>query len=214
MNIISEMSLETGDILLFRGNTFISYLLEYFGYSRYSHVGMVLKNPKFLNPDLEDGLYILESSWNNTPDAENHRFKTGVQIHRLDDILREYPSHSVYVRSLGCERNDAFYQRLSEIHTQIHDKPYDFNLYDWVCAKYNLDCKLPIDVSRNHTKSFWCSALVTYILYELDIIERNVNWTLVAPRELSDEGKTLVFKCPIGKEWNITTQTKLSPASG
>ena len=37
--------LETGDIILFSGNYFLSYIVEYFTNSIYSHVGVVLKNP-------------------------------------------------------------------------------------------------------------------------------------------------------------------------
>ena len=37
--------LETGDIILFSGNYFLSYIVEYFTKSIYSHVGVVLKNP-------------------------------------------------------------------------------------------------------------------------------------------------------------------------
>ena len=80
MNLKDEASLQTGDILLFRGTSWVSWLVEWFGVSRYSHVGMVIKNPQFMNLDLEDGTYILESSWNNTPDVEDHQMKMGVQL--------------------------------------------------------------------------------------------------------------------------------------
>ena len=49
-----EASLQTGDIILFRGTSFISCMLEYFGRSRYSHVGIIVRNPKFINPGIED----------------------------------------------------------------------------------------------------------------------------------------------------------------
>jgi cell wall-associated NlpC family hydrolase len=49
IDIKDNKSLETGDIILFRGTGIIATILEYFGKSKYSHVGMILKNPKFLN---------------------------------------------------------------------------------------------------------------------------------------------------------------------
>lgn len=201
MNIVEEMSLQTGDILLFRGKTYMSYLLEYFGYSKYSHVGIVLKNPKFLNPDLEDGLYILESSWNKTLDAENHLHKVGVQISDLTSVVEESVKGSVYVRRVSCVRDENFYTRLSAIHKEIHDKPYDLNLYDWICAKYNLTCQLPVQSYFQSKSQFWCSALVSYIFCELGLCDKNINWSLMAPREFSsDENGHLTFTCEIGKE--------------
>jgi hypothetical protein len=205
MEIRDEIALHTGDILLFRGNTYLSYALEYFGYSKYSHVGIIIKNPSFLDPDLEDGLYVLESTMSNdTPDAENHRYKSGVQLHKLDEILQECNKGSVFVRQIHCVRDEAFYKRFAAIHEDIHDRPYDLCMYDWICAKYNLDRPLPVSAAYQSTKQFWCSALVCYVFRELGLIEKDVNWSLVAPREFSsDEGKYLRFTCRLNQEKNI-----------
>jgi hypothetical protein len=199
MNLRVEADLQTGDILLFRGTSWLSWFIEWFGWSRYSHVGIVVKNPKFLNPDLEDGTYILESSWNNTPDAEDHQMKVGVQLHLLEEVLAEYPKGSVFVRHITCERNQAFYTKLADLHKEIHNKPYDSNPWDWLCAKYNMICPLPLDPAYKTTKRFWCSALVTYLFCHMGIIEPAINWSLISPREFSSEG-TLRFLCGVGAE--------------
>ena len=201
MNLRDEVDLQTGDLLLFRGTSWVSWLVEWFGVSRYSHVGIVVKNPAFLDPDLENGIYLLESSWNNTPDAEDHQMKCGVQLHLLDDILKECSRGSVLTRKVNCERNESFYQTLIDIHKEIHDKPYDMSPWDWLCAKYNMICPLPSDPAYKTTKRFWCSALVSYVFCQLGIMEKDVNWSLVAPREFSStEAKQIRFLCPIDKE--------------
>jgi cell wall-associated NlpC family hydrolase len=201
IDIKDNKSLETGDIILFRGTGIIATILEYFGKSKYSHVGMILKNPKFLNDSLEDGIYLLESSYNDTPDSEDHKLKLGVQIHKLEDVLKEYPKNSVYVRKVHCERNDDFYKKLIDIHTEIHNKSYDLNLFDWICAKCNLDKEFPSNPLYKKTNTFWCSALVSYIFRELGLIKEDINWTLMAPREFSsDEGKYITFLCEVDKE--------------
>ena len=97
--------LQTGDIILFQGRSFLSYLLEYFGRSPYSHVGMIVRNPSFLNPALEDGIYLLESGWNPIPDVETGQTKIGVQLHFLEDILKECQPNTVYVRKVECQRD-------------------------------------------------------------------------------------------------------------
>uniref|UniRef100_A0A6C0KTV5 Peptidase n=1 Tax=viral metagenome TaxID=1070528 RepID=A0A6C0KTV5_9ZZZZ len=204
MDIRLEASLETGDIVLFRGTSWISWLVEWFGVSRYSHVGIVIKNPKFLNPELEDGTYLLESSWNNTPDVEDHLYKVGVQLHLLDDILKESVKGSVEIRRVHCERNKAFYEKLYELHKEIHGRPYDVNPVDWLCAKYNIACPFPVNARFQNKKSFWCSALVSYVFCELGIIQKDVNWSIIAPREFSSkEGKQLQFTCQIDPEMAV-----------
>ena len=40
--------LETGDIILFSGNYFISNIIEFITNSKYSHIAVIIKNPNFL----------------------------------------------------------------------------------------------------------------------------------------------------------------------
>ncbi len=83
-------TLETGDILLYHGtNYWFSYLIEWFTYSEFSHVSMVLKDPIYLDPKLE-GLYILESGAENIPDAVEGKTHFGVQIVDLNEIIEMY----------------------------------------------------------------------------------------------------------------------------
>ena len=193
--------LDTGDLLLFRGNHFVSRLLECFGRSKYSHVGMILKNPKYIQPNLEDGLYVLESSSNDTPDVEDQQFKLGVQIHHLEDILREFPEGSVYVRHLECKRDEVFYERLTAVHEEVHNKPYDLNPADWIRAEWNLIHPLDTTPMDSKPKSFWCSALLCYLYGHLECLETEMDWSLIAPREFSsEEGTLLRFRCPISKD--------------
>jgi cell wall-associated NlpC family hydrolase len=191
--------LDTCDILLFRGNGIFGRILEFFGKSKYSHVGLVLKNPSFLNKTLEDGLYILESSYNNTPDSEDGKYKVGVQIHKLEDVLNEYGKGAVYVRKVVCNRDESFYKKLEEIHTEVHNKPYDMDIGDWVMAKYDVD-KQSVPKGLGRTNEFWCSALASYVFRELGLIE-DVNWTYISPREFSaEEGTFLKFLCEVKGE--------------
>ena len=75
--------LETGDLLLFSGNYFLSKIIEYFTDCNYSHVGIVLKDPKYLDPKLI-GFYLLQSGEEYFKDSEDNKFKIGVQISDLN----------------------------------------------------------------------------------------------------------------------------------
>lgn len=191
--------LQTGDIVLFQGRTFLSYLLEYFGRSSYSHVGMIIRNPSFLNPELEDGIYLLESGWNPIPDVETGKIQMGVQLHFLEDILKECQPNTVYVRKVDCNRDREFYEKLQTIHQTVQNRPYDLNPWDWLMGLYSMKESLPLEPSYQRTDRFWCSALLAYIFDQLQLIQP-VNWTLVAPREFSDSGVMLSFRCNVAKE--------------
>lgn len=191
--------LQTGDLVLFKGTSWISYFLEWFGRCPYSHVGMIIRNPRFLNYDLEDGIYLLESGWNVIPDAEDHHVKYGVQLHFLSDIISLCPKGSILFRKIDCKRDYEFYSTLRDLHTKIHNKPYDLHLIDWLEAEYNLYYPVPLSDSHRATDRYWCSALVSYIYDQLGIVEP-VNWTLVSPRELTSLGSLMKFRCPIGTE--------------
>ena len=193
------MELETGDLLLFHGTSILSTILEYFGRSKYSHIGMIIKNPKFLNDKLKDGLYVLESSYGYKPDEEDHQIKFGVQLHKLEDI---YKPNTIYVRKLkNIIRDDIFYEKLKNIHTIIHNKPYDLHIMDWIMAEENISKPISINPLWKITNRFWCSALISYVYLRLGWVS-DVNWSLVAPCEFSSkESKgSLLFICSLDDE--------------
>ena len=204
---MSLSELDTGDILLFQGNALVSRFLEYFGRSKYSHVAMVLKNPRYIRPDLPDGLYVLEASSNDAPDVEHLLGSSEsfggarVALHRLEDVLALYPSGSVFLRHVSCTRDETFYQRLAAAHEEVHHKPYDLNPVDWIRAEWNLIHPLAIHPDYQKTDAFWCSALLCYLFHRLDLLEHEVDWSLIAPREFSaQEGTRLRFRCPVSEE--------------
>jgi len=176
--------LETGDLVLFRGSSWLSYLLEYVGQSKYSHVGIIIKNPSFMNECLEDGIYLLDASYSYHPEVENNETRYGVQLHKLKDIIPLYDKHSIYIRKVNTDRNKAFEQQMKSIHDEVHAKPYDLNIMDWIVAKLNMIHPFPLFSIWKQTKRFWCSSLVAYIYYKLGWITE-VNWSLVAPKEFS-----------------------------
>jgi hypothetical protein len=199
------MNLETGDLLLFRGNTWISKMLEYFGKSKYSHVGMIIKSTNLdLNLDPNE-TYILHSSFGSKPDVEDNKIKYGVQIEKLTDVLQKYSNHSIYCRMIKAERDENFYEKLKEIHKEVHRKPYDLHMKDWIKALLNLENPIPINSLYQHTDEFWCSALLSFIYFKLGWISE-CNWSLIAPREFSSIESTgqLLFTCIIKDEEEIS----------
>jgi cell wall-associated NlpC family hydrolase len=194
------IELQTGDLLLFHGSSWLSLFLEYMGQSKYSHVGIILKNPIFINESLKDGLYLWDASYSYTPEVENHKNLYGVQIHKLDDILPLYKNHSIYVRKVSVDRNIDFEQQIKCIHEEVHSKPYNIHLIDWIVAKLNIIYPFHYFSWWKQTDRFWCSSLVAFIYYRLGWIS-DVNWSLVAPRDFSSvESSKLSFSVTISDE--------------
>ena len=178
--------LETGDIVLFHGNYFFSYIVEYFTNSVYSHVGVVLKNPN-LGDATFTGIYLLESEREDTPDPENNRIKKGVQIINLEEKMKHYKGR-IYVRKLHCTRDKNFYEKIIKIHSTVHNIPYDLNPLDWIKAYYKLDIG-----NTQKENTYWCSALVSYVYVELGFLDKHISWTLISPKELSSSSNKLKF---------------------
>ena len=195
------MDLQSGDLLLCHGVGWVSSFLQYIGQSKYSHVGIILKNPKFLCETLEDGLYVWDSSYGTAPEDENHTIRFGVQIHKLDYFMSLYPKESLYVRKIDYPRNDDFHTKLINIHKEVHGKPYNTHIMDWISAKLNMVYPFSILSIWKYTDRFWCSALVTYIYVQLGWIS-DANWGLIAPREFSSKESTgqLLFTCIVHDE--------------
>jgi len=207
MNKISnKYNFQTGDIILFHhtnnftslSNGFMSIfgnLIEYITGSKYSHVGIIIRDPKFLNQQ-KKGLYILESGWEDFPDVEDNEYKLGVELEEFDKVFNTYDKGNIYWRKLNCKRDAHFYKNLTEAHSIVHNRLYDTIPTDWIKAAL----KINKGDTQKKTK-FWCSALVAYIYTYLGLLPKNIPWTLISPKMLSSESNELTFiNCTLDKE--------------
>ena len=182
---ISELN--TGDILLCSGTDIISRFIEYFTGNKISHVAMVLKNPIYINKNLDNNIYVLQSTISINTDSDDNINKSGVQIIKLEELLNEYKT--IYVRKMYINRNDEFENKLKNIYLSVKNKPYDINLLDWLKADLNIHIG-----NENKTNTFWCSALLTYIYVKLGYLYKYTNWTIVKPCQFScNEKNKLIF---------------------
>ena len=70
------------------------------------------------------------------------------------------------------------------------------DLLDWI--------KAGLKIKKGDTQkvtTFWCSALVSFLLVELNLLENDTDWTLVTPADLSSTKDALKFiNCDITKD--------------
>ena len=200
---MSKYNLKTGDILLYdyKGSGIFGYfskLIEYFTESNYSHVSIILKDPTFIHPSLK-GYYVWQSSWTDIPDSQDNKLKLGVQITPFEEVYNYYKdnSSSIYVRRIECKNNIFNYEKMSEIHNVVYNKPYDIIPTDWIQAYYS------IDYDPQKTNRFWCSALVGYIYTMCGLLNKNTDWSILKPSDFSSKGKLDLINSTLMKEEQI-----------
>ena len=184
--------LKTGDLILFNyeaGGCFgcFTKCIKCGTHSNYSHIGMILRDPTYIKPNLK-GLFLWESSWEGHPDPQDGKTKLGVQITPLEEVLKEYDGKGhAFVRQVVCDDELFNHAKIKEIHDVVYDKPYDLVIKDWAEALFKKD------EDPQKTDRFWCSALVGYIYTQVGILEKDTDWSILVPNDFSMDGEDLIF---------------------
>ena len=134
--LMNKNDLQTGDILLFRGDDndyWYDTLIEKVTNSPYEHTAMVIRDPWFYcnisaNKDYinKDNIYVIQSNSNLDDQGYN-----GVRIIPLDCILscRKY----VDVRKIsGIDWNLYVKNKFESIYKKVIGNNYDLNLCNWI----------------------------------------------------------------------------------
>lgn len=167
---------DTGDVVLF-GNprSLLSRFIQWGDGSDVSHVGVVIRDPPWLGGDAA-GAYLLESGYEDFPDVEDHEYKFGVRLSKLDDVVDAYRAAGGRVRLRKLETDVAWTdEQLRAIHSDVHNRPYDASPSTWVRDFCN------VRGGEGDADRFDCSALVSYVYRGLGLLSPDANWTLVTP---------------------------------
>jgi hypothetical protein len=210
--MLNKNELNTGDILLFKenndfGNCYnavfscVTSCIEKITKSKYSHCAMIIRDPDFENFS-KKGLFIFQSSFEAFPDAEDNKYKFGVELEEFDKVVDTAKDHEIiYVRRLICDRNPEFFTILNKIHKETYNKQYDFMPQDLIEAvtqnKTNYDYQ-----SRNR---FICSALLAFSYVQWGFLPKDTKWTIATPKMFGTDSNNphkFIFsnKCHILKE--------------
>ena len=203
--IHSDDLFQTGDILLFKGTSILSRIIEYVSSSPYSHVGIILRDPWYISPSLK-GLYLIESSFDFRKTSDDHRTKFGVMLHSLEKIRQHCKESeiSIYYRKLlNFPITPSVEGKISNIYSRCRNIPYDCSPIDWIMARKAIS-NVSVDefVSRHQlspsnvqkTRSMWCSAFVGYFLTQLGILVSTTPWTILSPKAFSFYTQDLTFE--------------------
>ncbi len=168
---------QTGDILLYSGTAWYSFVIERLTSSPYSHISMVLRDPCFMGKKLE-GIYIIEAKCQSAVDSIREKPIFGTRIIPFEVACRDYLAGggTIYYRKLNCLRNEDFNNRLDDAINKVYGSPYDTDPYDWLRAEFAC-----LHGKCQRTDTFWCSALIAYLYVKLGFLPSYLDWTLIAP---------------------------------
>ncbi len=168
---------QTGDLLLYSGKAWYSWVIEYMTDSPYSHISMILRDPTFMGKKLE-GIYIIEAKCQSTIDSIREKPIFGTRIIPFEVACQDYLAGggNLYYRKLCCERNEVFMERLEAAITKVYGSPYDTNPFDWLRAEFGI-----LHGNNQRDDTFWCSALIAYLFVRLGFLPGCVEWTLMKP---------------------------------
>lgn len=190
--------LQTGDILLFNeypSNCLmaaVDAIIRCATNSEYSHAGLVIVNPAWAPV----GTYVWDSSKHSIPDPQDHKIKFGIALVPIDDYLNyNGGKQQLYKRSpLSPQTYELFTKdKLKTLHDNVYGKHYDLTLGHWLAGF------LSILIPRS-TKTFFCSAFVSYALTQVGILSKSTDWTIVSPAQLSSKSHHLNWLEPYGPD--------------
>ena len=127
---INYEQLDTGDIAFIKEYSFsdkiYNYFLYYLGYEpKFTHIGIILKNPIFLKP----GTYIVHFSKENYVDHRGlHLNKYGIRIDKIENYIKN-KKLEIFIKRFKFPRTTYF-------ETEIFNHLYDLKIVE---IKSNID---------------------------------------------------------------------------
>lgn len=182
--------LDTGDIILFGGTSQISTIIDSMTYSKYSHVGMVIRAP---GSSGTDGLSLWQS------------FTDGVDIFPLRGFLVDYvnfePGSAISARLLAVTRTPEMLQALNDFIPKVSGLPFP-GFGQWIVS-YMSGC-LGVQGPQD---SYYCSALVGQTYIAMGLLK---NWplaTVYTPGRFAEDTYDLQLQlgASLGAEIPVTT---------
>lgn len=187
--------METGDILLMGNQSYwFSKIVEIYTGSKWSHVGMILKDPVWIDQSMK-GMYLWQSGSEDFDDSEDHKNLFGVRIDKLESIIDTYDGYIGWRHLKLNQPIPDLENKLKNIHALVHDKKYDTNPLDFIKASEYIKETTCMFLSSlfnfRRSDKFFCSALVGFIYQHLGLLPEDTEWSRCEPKTFSSENTNL-----------------------
>ena len=157
-NVLKDVPIAPGDVLLFSGRKPIHRLVEKLTTSKLTQVGVVIALPGFETP-----LVLEATSVHVSPDIETGKCLTGVGTTRLADKVALFDG-VVAIRSLQPQLSSTQKQKLIEFRSSFIGCPFDFSLL-----------RSRNSIRRQHINwephAFTCCSLVSFAYQSIGVVK-------------------------------------------
>ena len=183
--------LNTGDLVLFRGESLFSRLIQRATRAAWSHVALVMRLPEY------DYLALWESTGlGSVPDMRSGEVTRGVQLVPLSARVRSHAG-AIAVRrlegvTLGLHERTA----LMELRRELRGRPYEQSLVSLVRAAYDGAA----GANAEDLGSLFCSELVAEAYQRLGLLGDGVPSSEFTPADFSAHSRLALLAGTLGPE--------------
>lgn len=182
MDICSQC--KTGDIVLFScKDNFFSIAIQLMTHSKWSHVGMVLRDHK------KSATYLWESTTlSNLKDATDNTFKKGVQLVLLNERIKNYDGEIAIrqLKGINIDNNSKNLQQLTQLQQELKNRPYEKHKLELLHAV--IDRFDGVNRNKEDLSSVFCSELVAEAYQRLGLLDELKPSNEYIPKDFSEKG--------------------------
>ncbi len=186
-------SLKTGDLVLFSRKGRISSGIRFITHSKWSHIGMVVRNDHHNEPLLFESTIA-----DNVCDVESQKRLKGVQLVTLRERLSSYEG-GVSVRLLVLERTEEMLDALHQFHDEVRGRPFEQKKAEFIRAAYDG----PFGHNQEDLSSLFCSELIAEAYQRMGLLAEDKASNEYTPRDFSDKGRLSLLKGSLNNEIEI-----------
>jgi hypothetical protein len=187
-------TLDSGDVLLFSGESRFSRGIKRLTGSHWSHSALVAR------PQAGGHLLLWEATLDtDLADVDTHEIAEGVHLYDLEHWIRHYGGETA-IRPLRVERTEAMREALLAFYYEARDRPYERNRLELFRSVYDG----PLGRNRKpDLTSFFCSELVAEAYQRMGLLPTSPPSNEYTPLDFSSERKTqlaLLLGATLGPE--------------
>jgi hypothetical protein len=174
-------TLDSGDVLLFAGESRFSRAIKRLTRSHWSHSALVARAPG-------GGPLLLWEATLDTDlaDVATHEIAAGVHLYDLEEWIRHYGGETV-IRPLRVERTEAMRAALLAFYREARGRPYERNRLELFRSVYDG----PLGRNRKEDlTSFFCSELVAEAYQRMGLLPTTPPANEYTPGDFSSERAT------------------------
>jgi hypothetical protein len=180
--------LDTGDIILFHGDTEFDKVTDFIECSPWAHVGMIIKDKKH-------NTYLWESTVkSNAKDVIDHKTKNGPQLVLLKDRLindvaiRDHSGWAYRKLEVSDELRASFETDLKQIIETEHSKDLPGSVTVFLEAALGRYLNI-----KTGEKKIFCSELIILTYMQMGLVSENAVPNAYDPKDFSSDSHKLTF---------------------